>query len=237
LSFTPSERRSAVTKTNVGAIFASIAAILVAVALVAAFAVKPPVLGWVGFGIVMLIAFGLGAVATRALPRLRVSAPLAAVALDQERRLLVIADSCCSEVALCDEILARLDGAVGVHLVVPVRVSHLHFLTEDESDERRDAAQSMSISVGLLQRRGVASTGSVGTDKPLESMTDALGFFQATHVLLAIPPDEESYWLERGLLEKARALTGVAVTQVVIPPSAPAPRRVRVASGRRTAER
>jgi hypothetical protein len=48
-------------------------------------------------------------------------------------------------------------------------------------------------------------------------MTDALGFFPATRVLLATPPDEESYWLERGLLEKARALTAVAVAQVVVP--------------------
>jgi hypothetical protein len=75
----------------------------------------------------------------------------------------------------------------------------------------------MSISVGLLQKRGVSTTGSVGSDKPHESMTDALGSFPATHVLLATPPEEESYWLERGLLEKARALTAVPVTQVVVP--------------------
>ncbi len=79
----------------------------------------------------------------------------------------------------------------------------------------------MLISVGLLKRCGISATGSVGTDKPLESMTDALGSFPATHVLLAIPPEGESYWLERGLLAKARALTEVAVTQVVVPPTAP----------------
>ncbi len=197
-------------------IFASIAAVLVVAALIAGFAVKPPMLGWVGFGIVSMIVFGLGALATLAVPRMRVSAPEPAVALDPERRLLVIADSCCSEVALCDEILARLDDAIAVHLVVPIRISHLHFLTNDDSDEGRDAEQSTLISVGLLERRGVSMTGSVGTDKPLESMTDALGSFPATHVLLAIPPEEESYWLERELLAKARALTAVAITQVVV---------------------
>jgi hypothetical protein len=115
------------------------------------------------------------------------------------------------------EILAHLDGAVAVHVVVPVRVSHLHFLTDDEAEERRQAETSMSISVGLLRRRGVLTTGSVGTDKPLESMTDALGSFPATRVLLANPPEEESYWLERGLPAKARALTRVPVTHVVVP--------------------
>jgi hypothetical protein len=77
-----------------------------------------------------------------------------------------------------------------VHIVVPVRVSHLHFLTDDESKERQEAEQTVSISVGLLEKRCVSTTGSVGSDKPLESMTDALGFFPATDVLLATPPEE-----------------------------------------------
>jgi hypothetical protein len=100
---------------------------------------------------------------------------------------------------------------------VPVRVSRLQFLTDDESHERREAEESMSISVGLLKQRGVPTTGAVGSDKPLESMTDALGTFPATHVLLATPPEEEAYWLEQGLLAKARALTRTPVTQVVLP--------------------
>jgi hypothetical protein len=65
------------------------------------------------------------------------------------------------------------------------------------------------------------ATGSVGSDKPLESMTDALGSFPATAVLLATPPEEESYWLEQGLLTKARTLTGTPVTQVVVPSTLP----------------
>ena len=65
------------------------------------------------------------------------------------------------------------------------------------------------------------ATGSVGSDKPLESMTDALGSFPATQVLLATPPEEESYWLEDGLLTKARALTRVPVNQVVVPSTLP----------------
>jgi hypothetical protein len=47
-------------------------------------------------------------------------------------------------------------------------------------------------------------------------MTDALGAFAATCVLLATPPDSDSYWLERGVLEKARRLTTVPVEHVVV---------------------
>jgi hypothetical protein len=203
-------------KTNVALIFASIAAVLVVAGLVTAFVVDPPALGWVGFAIASAVIVGLGAGATLLVPRARVSAPSPAVAVDADRRLLVVADAECSEAALCDAIEARLEDTVAVHLVVPVRVSHLHFLANDESEERRDAEQTMLVTLGLLQRGGIAATGSVGTDKPLESMTDALGAFPATDVLLATPPVGESYWLERDLLAKARALTELPVAQAIV---------------------
>jgi hypothetical protein len=204
-------------KRRVAMILSTIGAALLMYALIVAFAIHPPPLGWVGFAIVSLIVLGLGALAPLAFERTRVSPLRPAANGDTRKRLLVIADSHCSETALCDEILARLHRHVAVHLVVPVRVSHLHFLTDDEFKEEQEAKRSMSTSIGLLQTRGVSTTGSVGSDKPLESMADALGFFPATEVLLATPPEEESYWLERGLLEKARALTAVPVTQVIVP--------------------
>jgi hypothetical protein len=52
-------------------------------------------------------------------------------------------------------------------------------------------------------------------------MSDALGSFPATRVLLATPPEEESYWLERGLLSKARTLTRIPVTEVVVSSTRP----------------
>ena len=203
-------------KTNLALIFASIAAVLAVAALVTAFVIDPPALGWIGFAIASAVVVGLGAAATLMVPRTRVSAPRPAVAVDAELRLLVVADASCSPIALSNEIEARLDGRVAVHLVVPVRVSHLHFLATDEAEERRDADETMLIVVGLLERRGISATGTVGSDKPLESMTDALGAFPATHVLLATPPEEESYWLERDLLAKARALTKLPITQATV---------------------
>ena len=203
-------------KANVALIFASIAAVLALAALVTAVVIDPPALGWVGFAIASAVVVGLGAAATLVLPRMRVSAPRPAVAGDADRRLLIVADASCNSEALCNEIHARLDGRVAAHVVVPVRVSHLHFLANDEAEERRDAEQTMGTVVGLLQRRGISTTGSVGSDKPLESMTDALGTFPATHVLLATPPAEESYWLERDLLAKARALTKLPLTQATV---------------------
>ena len=214
--------RSWGANTNIGIVLASIGAILALAAVVIAVTGSLPLLGWVGFAIGSAIVCALGLSATLAVPRLRVSPPEPAAVLDRERRLLVIADSSCSELALRNGIVARLENAVAVHIVVPIRVSHLHFLTDDESDERRDAEQSLSITIGLLRERGIPTTGSIGTDKPLESMSDALGLFPASEVLLAVPPAEDSYWLERELLAKARALTPLPVTQIIAPSPAPA---------------
>jgi hypothetical protein len=221
-------------KANVALIFASIAVVLAVAALVTAFVIDPPALGWVGFAIASAVAVGLGAAATVLVPRMRVSAPRPAVAGDADRRLLVVADASCHEDTLCNEIQERLDGRVAVHLVVPVRVSHLHFLANDEAEERRDAEETMLITVALLQRRGISTTGNVGSDKPLESMTDALGAFPATHVLLATPPEEESYWLERDLLAKARALTKLPVTQATVASGRPRGSRGRPATAERS---
>jgi hypothetical protein len=212
-------------KTSV-VIMTSAAAILTLYGLIVGFIIKPPALGWVGFALMSTVVLSLSALAPLAFERTRVSALRPADPVDQEKRLLVVVDSQCSTNALCDEILASHGDAVAIHVVVPVRVSHLHFVTDDENNERHVAQQSLLQLVGVLQQRAAAATGSVGSDKPLESMTDALGFFPATHVLLATPAQEESYWLERDLLSKARGLTRASVTQVVVPATSPRVRAV-----------
>jgi hypothetical protein len=180
-------------------------------------ALDPPALGWLGFGLVSAIVLGLGALAPVGFERTRVSPLPPSEPVDAKQLLLVVADSHCDEAAVCDEIAARIDGTVEVHLVVPIRVSHLHFMTDDEVDEQREAAEVMEVTVGLLKKRGFVATGEVGDDKPLESLSDALAFHSATQVLLVTPPAGESYWLERDLLAKARRITRLPITQVVAP--------------------
>lgn len=102
-----------------------------------------------------------------------------------------------------------------------VRVSHLHYLTNDEGREYRGAEDRVRLTIELLRRHGVSVTGGVGSDDPPESMTDALGSFPATRVLLATSTEWDSYWLEHDLLAKAQALTPLEVSRVVVPPNAP----------------
>lgn len=206
-------------RTTIAATYASTGVVLLALALLVAFLLRPPLLGWVGFAVVCAIVLSLATVATIAFPRIGINPQRPAVALDHESRLLVVADEHCGSPALWQEIYARLAGAVAVHLVVPVRVSHLHYLTNDEREESRDAEDRARLAIELLHERGVSVTGGVGSDDPLESMTDALASFPATRVLLATSIDQDSYWMEQGLLAKAQSLTPLPVDHVVVPPT------------------
>jgi hypothetical protein len=211
-------RNGRIARTKAG-LFASIALFLLAYGLVFGLLLHPPLLGWIGFGFVCAIAFGLASAATIAAPRLRSNPPDPVASRDGKPRLLVVADEHCGSPGLWREIHARLADAVAVHVVVPPRVSHLHYLTNHEDHELRDADHRVRLVVGLLRQRGIAVTGGVGSDDPLESMTDALASFPATRVLLAISAASDSYWLEADLLEKAQGLTTLDVSQIVVPPS------------------
>ncbi len=206
-------------KTTTAWTFALIGIVLFAAALVPALFLHPPLLGWIGFTVVCAIMLGLATVARFVFSSMRFNPQRPAVRPDSEPRLLVVADEHSGSPGLWQEIYARLAGAVAVHVVVPVRVSHVHYLTNDESAESSEAEDRVRLAVGLLRQRGVSVTGEVGSDDPLESMTDALGSFPATRVLLATSTEQDSYWLERGLLAKARALTPLEVDQVVVPPT------------------
>jgi hypothetical protein len=162
---------------------------------------------------------GLATVATVVFPRIGVNPQRPAVTVDNAPRLLVVADEHCGSPALWKAIHRRLADAVALHLVVPVCVSQLHCLTNDESEQSGDAKDRACLAVGLLRERGVSVTGSVGSDDPLESMTDALGSFPATRLLLATSSERDSYWLEQDLLAKARAFTTLEVNQAVVAPA------------------
>ena len=119
-------RSSTAATRGAVAIFASAGVLLLGVALLVAFLLGPPPLDWIGFDVVCSIVFALTAVA---FPRLRVSPRQPAAALVRKRRLLIVADEHCGSPGLWKAIESRLPDAVATHLVVPVRISHLLYLT------------------------------------------------------------------------------------------------------------
>ena len=171
-------------------------------ALVAALWVEPPLLGWIGFAVVAAVGAGLIFAAFTLFPRTR--ANIAAPADDAPSAgVLVLVDSTCAPAQLCATIAGRVHGRdAAVHVVAPVLPEPISYFTSDEDRDRADAQRRLDETLDALRAAGVAATGSVGTDDPLQAIGDALTTFPAHE--LVIVTGIESRWLEEDLLARAR---------------------------------
>jgi hypothetical protein len=193
-------------RTTVLAVAVPVGGYLAILLLVAAFVSRPPLLGWIGLGVVGSLALALAGGAIVLFPRMRTSVE---PALGTEaQRLLVLADARCSGDRLCDTVAARLAGRdPDVLVVAPVLPRPLHDLAGDEERERDDARARLDAVVAGLRRRGLRVEGRLGDDDPLQALGDALAAFPAGEALVVT--SEHTHWLEDRLFERARRLVPV----------------------------
>jgi hypothetical protein len=185
--------------------------------LVAAFVVKPPALGWIGFGVAATIGIVIAGIAAVLFPHTRANAVRLHPRFGGHFRLLVVADAHCASASLCKAVSAMLAGRTADVLVVaPVIASPLLFLAEDEEREREDARVRLFETLHGLTRLGIEARGVVGADDPLQAMGDALGAFPANEILLVSPEERQAIWLEHGLDRQARDLFGVHVSSLTV---------------------
>ena len=194
------------TRTSVVVFAVPVAAYLALLALVAALWIKPPLIGWIGLAVVALLSIAIGAAAYALFPRMSVNAD--PVATPERARLLVLVDAVAPAGELCDTIAARLAGCdAEVRVVAPVLPSPSRYVAVDEHDAREAAEVRLRAVVAGLRDAGLAATGRVGTDEPVQALGDALAEFPAAEVLIVT--SSERSWLERGLFERARRLAPV----------------------------
>jgi hypothetical protein len=132
------------------------------------------------------------------------------------RRILVIANRTCPCPTLADEVARRAtDAPTDVLVVAPALNSRLrHWLTDvDEALAR--AQERLDLAITAMRRRGVIARGEVGDADPLLAIEDALASFPADEIVIATLPRDESNWIERGLVEKARACFGIPIIHLV----------------------
>jgi GABA permease len=134
-----------------------------------------------------------------------------------DQRILVIANRTCPCEALVDEVASRADGAAvaDVLVVAPALNSRLRHLASDVDAALARAKERVDQAVAKLRNRGLSVRGYVGDANPLLAIEDALAEYPATEIVIATLPPGESHWLERRLIEKARARFGVPVVHVV----------------------
>lgn len=183
-----------------------------------------PLLGWIGFALVATVVLAASTVLAVFLVRSSGAAgaeapPRRAASTAGVHRVLVVADEGCSGEELCRPLSEQLAGRHAEVLVVapaPALVSAAHYLDSD-IDAARDAARTrLADTIGALTSAGISARGEIGSESPLEAITDALGQFPADELVIATPPPQETNWLEQGVVEHARELYALPVSHLVL---------------------
>ena len=130
--------------------------------------------------------------------------------------ILVVANRTCPCPMLLDEVARRVsDAPIDVLVVVPALNSRLRHWLSDIDDAVARAHDRLDVALAELRTRGVSARGEVGDANPLVAIDDALAHFPAAAIVIATLPPGQSNWLERGLIDKARARFDVPVSHLV----------------------
>jgi hypothetical protein len=130
-----------------------------------------------------------------------------------KKRILLIAN----ETVDADEVREVLcRRAAEVLVIVPALNGRLRHWFSDEDEARRAAALRLGRCLEGFSREGIRAQGWVGDADPLLAIGDGLHFFDADEIMIATHPRGRSHWLERDLLQRARARYTKPVRHVVV---------------------
>ena len=131
-------------------------------------------------------------------------------------RILVLANETLEGEHLRDEIVRMSEGvAEDVFVVCPALNSQVRTWTSDEDGAREAAGARLQATLKALEGAGIAARGQIGDGDPVQALEDALRRFSADAIIISTHPVGSSNWLERGVVETARARFDVPVTHVI----------------------
>ena len=176
----------------------------------------PPLLGWVGLGVLTAALAAVAALGVWLFPRVKVNATRLHPHAGPAHRLLVVLDADVEPEELGTAIELRGVGRnLDVRLVAPtIASSTLHYLTGAEETEQHEASRRLQAAANSLEAAGIPTHGQIGTDDPLQAAADALATWPADEILLVAPVASRRTWLEHDLEREARDLLGLPVATV-----------------------
>jgi hypothetical protein len=132
------------------------------------------------------------------------------------QKVLVIANETVEGAVLHDAIRARAGAGGEVLVIAPALNSRLRHWISDVDGARRGAEERLAASLARLAGAGIAAHGRVGDAEPLQAIDDALKLFAAHEIVIATHPEGRSHWLERDLVNRARARYPQPIVHVVV---------------------
>ena len=135
-----------------------------------------------------------------------------------ERRILVLANETVGGDRLREVIREKAEGypSSKVHVVAPALNSPMRHWASDEDPARRAAEQRLQASLARLRDGGIDASGGVGDGEPLQALEDGLRLFDADEIVISTHPEGRSHWLEKGVVQAAKARFSVPITHVVV---------------------
>jgi GABA permease len=134
-----------------------------------------------------------------------------------ERRVQIVAN----ETVEGDELLSMmstlaLTARTEFLVVAPALNSRLKMWTSDEDPARAAAQERLDKTVERLASVGIEARGVVGDSDPLVAVEDAVTTFHPDEIVISTHPPGRSNWLEKGIVDAARARYDVPVMHVVV---------------------
>ena len=135
-----------------------------------------------------------------------------------ERRILVLANETVGGEALREVIRERTEAyeQSRVHVVAPALNSPMRHWASDEDPARRAAEERLQASLERLREGGIHADGRIGDGEPIQALEDGLRLFDADEIVISTHPEGRSHWLEKGVVQQARARFAVPITHVVV---------------------
>jgi hypothetical protein len=134
-----------------------------------------------------------------------------------EHRILVVANETVGGPELLAEIRSRSAGPRPLVLVVcPALNSPLRHWISDEAEARVAAHARLDQCLDTMRAAGLDASGEIGDGDPIQAIEDALRTFRPDELVISTFPVGRSHWLERGVVDQARARFALPVTHVVV---------------------
>jgi hypothetical protein len=137
------------------------------------------------------------------------------VSRSMSRKVLVIANETVAGRELMDAVKERAEGGE-VLVVAPALNTRLRHLFADVDKAREAAEGRLHESLKHLEEAGIHARGAVGDTDPVRAMGDALFEFDADEIIISTHPPGRSNWMEKGVVDRARAETDIPITHVVV---------------------
>ena len=140
----------------------------------------------------------------------------------RRKTILVIANETVADPVLKEMILERAGGGDStVHVVCPALNSRFRHWCSDDDAARARAGERLDASLVALWSEEIAASGEIGDADPVVALQDGLARYGPSEVIVSTHPPGRSNWLEKGVVEKARALAAPLPVFHVVATGAP----------------